>query len=129
MQPRTPQHQAIHFLTGIASCAGCGDIMLDTGMHYACPNRCATLPVDAARLDRTVDQATAAIPPGLLAPACPGSNDAQTAKEAHHRSGEHRPRTRTQGCGNTGLPGGFPAPQGRLGLRLRSPAARRPAPS
>ena len=56
MQPRTPRHQAIHFLTGIASCAGCGDIMLDTGMHYACPNRCATLPVDAGRLDRMVLQ-------------------------------------------------------------------------
>ena len=29
-------------------------------------------------------------------------------------------------CGNTGLPGGFPAPQGRGGMRLRSPAARGP---
>ena len=49
-------------------------------------------------------------------------------KEAPHRSGEHgQPqRPRTQGCGNTGLPGGFPAPQGRRGLRLRSPAARGP---
>ena len=27
---------------------------------------------------------------------------------------------------NTGLPGGFPAPQGRGGMRLRSPAARGP---
>ena len=56
MQPRTPQHQIIHFLTGIANCAGCGDIMIDTGMHYACPNRCTTLPVDAGRLDRMVLQ-------------------------------------------------------------------------
>jgi hypothetical protein len=63
MQPRTPQHQTIHFLTGIANCAGCGAGMLDTGQHYACPQEtaqgpdpCATLPVDAARLDRMVLQ-------------------------------------------------------------------------
>ena len=63
MQPRTPQHQTIHFLTGIANCAGCGAGMLDTGQHYACPqetaqgpDHCATLPVDAARLDRMVLQ-------------------------------------------------------------------------
>ena len=49
-------------------------------------------------------------------------------KVAHHHSGEHgQPqRPRTHSCGNTGLPGGFPALQGRLGLRLRSPAARGP---
>ena len=59
MNPNTPQHRTIHFLTGIASCAGCGAGMLDTGQHYACPqetaqepSHCATLPVDAARLDR-----------------------------------------------------------------------------
>ena len=63
MQPRTPQHRTIHFLTGIANCAGCGAGMLDTGQHYACPQEtaqgpdpCATLPVDAARLDRMVLQ-------------------------------------------------------------------------
>ena len=63
MQPRTPQHRTIHFLTGIANCAGCGAGMLDTGQHYACPQEtaqgpdpCATLPVDTARLDRMVLQ-------------------------------------------------------------------------
>ena len=63
MQPRTPQHRTIHFLTGIANCAGCGASMLDTGQHYACPqetaqgpDHCTTLPVDAARLDRMVLQ-------------------------------------------------------------------------
>ena len=49
-------------------------------------------------------------------------------KKTPHRSGEHgRPqRPRTHSCGNTGLPGGFPAPHGRGGMRLRSPAARGP---
>ena len=63
MNPNTPKHQASHFLTGIASCARCGASMLDTGQHYACtqqnaqgPDHCATLPVDAARLDRMVLQ-------------------------------------------------------------------------
>ena len=63
MNPNTPQHQASHFLTGIASCARCGASMLDTGQHYACPqetaqgpDHCATLPVDAGRLDRMVLQ-------------------------------------------------------------------------
>ena len=63
MNPNIPQHQTTHFLTGIASCAGCGAGMLDTGQHYACtqqnaqgPDHCATLPVDAARLDRMVLQ-------------------------------------------------------------------------
>ena len=70
-------------------------------------------------------QATAAIPPGLPAPAWPGG---VLMKETPHRSGEHgRPqRPRTHSCGNTGLPGGFPAPQGLRGMRLRSPAARGP---
>ena len=38
-------------------------------------------------------------------------------KESPHRSGEHRQpqRPRTLSCGNTGLPGGFPAPHGRGG--------------
>ena len=63
MQPNAPQYQASHFLTGIASCARCGASMLDTGLHYACPQqtaqgpgRCATLPVDAGQLDRMVVQ-------------------------------------------------------------------------
>ena len=63
MNPNTPQHQASHFLTSIARCALCGAIMLDTGLHYACPEQtaqgpgqCATLPVDAGRLDRMVLQ-------------------------------------------------------------------------
>ena len=47
-------------------------------------------------------------------------------KEAPHHSGEQPQRPRTHSCGNTGLPGGFPAPQGRGGMRLRSPAARGP---
>ena len=56
-------NQTTHFLTGIASCAGCGASMLDTGQHYACPqetaqgpDHCATLPVDAGQLDRMVLQ-------------------------------------------------------------------------
>ena len=63
MNPNTPQHQTTHFLTGIASCAGCGASMLDTGQHYACPqenaqgpDQYATPPVDAGRLDRMVLQ-------------------------------------------------------------------------
>ena len=49
-------------------------------------------------------------------------------KKTPHHSGEHRQpqRPRTHICGNTGLPGGFPAPQERGGMRLRSPAARGP---
>ena len=63
MNPNTPQYQAIHFLTGIASCALCGASMLDTGLHYACPeqtaqgpDQCATLPVRCGQLDRMVVQ-------------------------------------------------------------------------
>ena len=47
-------------------------------------------------------------------------------KEAPHHSGEQLQRPRTLSCGNAGLPGGFPAPHGRGGMRLRSPAARGP---
>ena len=44
MNPNIPQYQTTHFLTGIASCAGCGASMLDTG---------ATLRLHSAKRPRT----------------------------------------------------------------------------
>ena len=95
------------------------------GLHHPRPGdgRIRGITLSLRRPNPGRSQATAAILPGP--PSLPRGS---TVKEAPHRSGEHRrpQRPRTHSCGNTGLPGGFPAPQGRGGMRLRSPAARGP---
>ena len=95
------------------------------GLHHPRPGdgRIRGITLSLRRPNPGRSQATAAILPGP-----PSLPRGVLLKESPHHSGEHgQPqRPRTHGCGNTGLPGGFPAPHGRGGMRLRSPAARGP---
>ena len=122
--PSTPQHQTIHFLTGIASCAGCGACWLDTGQHYACPeqtaqepDRCATLPVDAGQLDRMVLQflVNTLVTPDILniQTELLAEDSAQEAKVAHAQdqleSGSNRNREHECIVGNAQREKGSPS--------------------